>query len=292
MTEPQPPAITPRDVFARCNMPSRWERITNVNPKIARDRKYLAYLAARYLNEERLPDPGELVPPDELRMRERVGVAVTRGCLFAFLVMIIGFTGGLPVLTVVGGVIAAVALAIMGAVWMETAGAVNEYALLQSRCAQAQSRLRANPLHPRYRSTLDQMINCDEGTLAYCAAKIASEIRREPAWNSEYLELLPIDLFEELAEIAQSARQISDERKATESLECNRLRDDPEVQEMIAADKQRREESIGLLAARVHAFADYRDRLVRRGMAAVREKNTANRAMRLAADEVAIDRLR
>ena len=40
--------VKPKDVFARSNMPSRWERLTNVSPKTLQDRKYLAFVAARY----------------------------------------------------------------------------------------------------------------------------------------------------------------------------------------------------------------------------------------------------
>lgn len=71
-------------------------------------------------------------------------------------------------------------------------------------------------------------ITPDEGTLAHCAAKIVSEIRRNPAWKSEHLPVARIDVYQELTEIAQSARQIADDRHATERLKRNRLRDDPE----------------------------------------------------------------
>jgi len=33
------------------------------------------------------------------------------------------------------------------------------------------------------------MINDDEGTLAYCAAKIASEIEQDPRWGSPRLDV-------------------------------------------------------------------------------------------------------
>lgn len=135
------------------------------------------------------------------------------------------------------------------------------------------------------------MINCDEGTLTYCAAKIASEIEQDPAWDSPHLDIIAIELWDELADIGASARQIAKDREATERLERGRLRGDPEVRAMIDADKQLRNEALTLLAARVHAFADYRDRLHRHGMAASRETSALSRAMRLASDEQAIDRL-
>ena len=55
--------ITAKDVFVRSNMPSRWERLTNVAPKTAPDRKYLAFVAARYRGDKRVPHPGDLEPP-------------------------------------------------------------------------------------------------------------------------------------------------------------------------------------------------------------------------------------
>lgn len=60
---------------------------------------------------------------------------------------------------------------------------------------------------------------------------------------------------------------------------------------MIDADNQLRCDALGLLAARVHALADYRDRVLRLGLPATRERDAANRALRLAADELAIERL-
>ena len=47
--------IEPKDVFGRSNMPSRWERLTGVSPKIPEDRTFLSFVAARYRGETRLP---------------------------------------------------------------------------------------------------------------------------------------------------------------------------------------------------------------------------------------------
>ena len=63
------------------------------------------------------------------------------------------------------------------------------------------------------------MIRRDEGTLAYCAAKIASEIEQDSNWRSSRLEVMPIDLRDELADIGKSARQIAEDRGATTALE-------------------------------------------------------------------------
>jgi hypothetical protein len=52
--------ITAKDVFDRSNMPSRWERLTGVGPKIPKDRKFLNFVAARYCGEPRLPHPRQL----------------------------------------------------------------------------------------------------------------------------------------------------------------------------------------------------------------------------------------
>lgn len=131
------------------------------------------------------------------------------------------------------------------------------------------------------------MINYDEGTLAYCAAKIASEIQRQVAAESARLEVIAIDLWDELDEIATSAREITEDREATERLEQSRLRDKPEVRETIASDQQSRATAISLLAARVYAFADYRDRLHLLGTNAWRHARMIRRAVRLTSDELA-----
>jgi hypothetical protein len=273
-------------------MPSWWERMTGVAPKTATDSKYLAFLAARYRGEQRLPRPGALVAPDELRRQQWATFGGRWTCAGAITLVIIGLAAQQLVLAVTGGVVLCGAVVVMVRVSVATAPAINEFNVLKSRCEAAHSRLPANPMDPTYRSTLNEMIDCDEGTLAYCAAKIASEIEQDPAWKSERLEVIVIDLWDEVAEIGRSARQIAKDREVTERLERGRLRDGPEVQEMIDADKQLRSEAVALLAARVYAFTDYRDRVHRLGMAAVRESNTMSRAMRLAADEQAIDRLR
>lgn len=58
--------IAPQDVFKRSNMPSWWERLTGVSPKTAEDRVFLSFVAARYLGEERMPDPDALVAPESV----------------------------------------------------------------------------------------------------------------------------------------------------------------------------------------------------------------------------------
>jgi hypothetical protein len=204
----------------------------------------------------------------------------------------IGLAAQLFALVFLGTVGLVAAVAVMVGVVIATAPVVTEFNGLKSRCEAAHARLSGDSLDPEFRSTLNDMINCDEGTLAYCAAKIASEIQRDPAWKSARLEFIAIDLWDELAEIGQSARQIAQDREATESLELGRLSDDPEVRQTIDADKQMRGEAITLLAARVHAFADYRDRVHRLGATALRDSRTVSRAMRLATDEMAVTKLR
>lgn len=222
MTEGQPPAerraVIPKDVFDRSNMPSRWERLTNVAPKIAEDRWCLAFVAARYLGEEDLPDPDTLVVPDELRQREQVGaVSMGVGWCAAALVFI-GIVSGLPVLTAITAAIVVAVLIARAVVWLTTSAAVTGYLTLKARCEAAEARLDADPLHPDYRTILAEMIDRDEGTLAYCAAKIASEILRDPGWESDRLAIAQVDLCDELTEIAQSARQIAEDRTATRRL--------------------------------------------------------------------------
>jgi uncharacterized membrane protein YphA (DoxX/SURF4 family) len=290
MTEPQPAGesrrIRPKDVFERSNMPSRWERITGVAPKTAADAKYLAFVAARYKGEKRLPHPDALAVPDELGRRQRADFTSWWTSAAAIALMIIGFATDLVIVVAAGIVVVANIV-----VSRSTAPAISEFHARKSRCELAESRLRANPLDPQDSATINKMINCDEGTLIYCAAKIASEIEQDPAWKSPHLDIIAIDLWDELADIGESARQIAKDREATERLERGRLRDDLEVRAMIDADKQLRNEALTLLAARVHAFADYRDRVHRHGMAALRESGALSRAIRLASDEQAIDRL-
>lgn len=105
------------------------------------------------------------------------------------------------------------------------------------------------------------------------------------------MDLTTIDLWDELAEVGESARQIAEDRIATTSLEKSRLRDHADVKAEIAEDKRLRKESLALLAARVSAFADYRDRLHRLSVTATRDKNALSRAVRRVADEQATGRL-
>ncbi len=296
MTEMQPEGegrrIAPKDVFDRSNMPSRWERLTNVSPKIPEDKRFLAFVAARYSGEKRLPHPDALVIPNEVLRSQRANTVGGWACAATVAIVITGLAAHNFVLASVGAVALVVAFATMVAVTGAAAPTVSEFRALKSRCETAQARLSGDSLDPEYRSTLNKMINCDEGTLAYCAAKIASEIERDPGWKPASSHLLTIDLCDELAEIGESARQIAQDREATELLEYGRLSDDPEVRQTIDADKKMRKEAIALLAARVGALADYRDRVHRLGANALRASRTASRARTLAADEMSISRLR
>ncbi|MGB8501487.1 hypothetical protein, partial [Mycobacterium sp.] len=155
----------------------------------------------------------------------------------------------------------------------------------------AEFRLRADPMDSENTSTINKMIRCDEGTLAYCAAKIASEIEQDSNWRSSRLDISPIDLWEELAEVGESASQITEDREATTALESSRLRDDPDVRAAIDEDKALTREALTLLAARVYAFADYRDEVLRLSMYARRDSTALSRAVRRVADQQAKDRL-
>ena len=284
--------ITPKDVFDRSNMPSWWERLTGVGPKIAEDKKFLAFAAARYRREPRLPHPRTLVAPAELERELFARMACRLARWSAVGLAVIGVITPQSVLVVIGVAVFIAAIAVKAWVSTFTGPAIAEFTALQSRCEEAHRRVYGDSLDPEYRSTLDQMITCDEGTLAYCAAKIASEIARDPAWASPRLDVAAINVWDEVAEIAHSARIIAEDRETCERLEQGRLRNDPEVLEIIEAENSSRSEALALLAARVHAFADYRDRVHRRGMAALRDSNTISRAMRRAADEVAVAKLR
>lgn len=295
MAERQPAGgsrrITPRDVFGRCNMPSRWERLTGVAPKIPEDTRFLAFVAARYRGEERLPHPDVLAVPGEVLLRQRTGFLCGWVSVFAVLVGVVGMAAGRPLLAGLGALALLGAVAAAVVVSISTERAVLDFHALRSRCEAAQARLSGDCLDPEYRSTLTEMITCDEGTLAYCAAKVASEIQRSADWGSTRLDVAAIDLWNELAEIGASARQIAEDREMTEELKRGRLRDDPEVRETIEADTRMRTERIALLAARVSALADYRDRVHRRGAVAVRDSRLTERAISIAADELAARKL-
>lgn len=157
---------------------------------------------------------------------------------------------------------------------LSTAPAVSDFNALKARCEQAHSRLYADALDPEYRTALNAMIACPEGTLAYCAAGIAAEIRCHAAARPATVALPAIDPWDELEAIGTSAREITEEREDTEH----------EI-----GDIRLREGAIALLAARVSAFADYRDRLHLFGTAIWRDNRIVRRAVTPTSDELAAD---
>lgn len=279
-------AISPKDVFQRSNMPSRWERIAGVAPKIDADRKFLAYVAARYQGEERLPHPSDVTPPAALFVR-RIAMVVAPGSV---LIVALGLAEH-PAVAVVGGALLTCAMLVLVVVAAWASQSIRRYRDLHARAMQAESRLQSERLSTADADTLNEMIQCDEGTLAYCAAKIASEIDRDPGWEEHSVGFLQIDLWDELADVGASARRIAQDRKATEQLERGRLRDDTEVRAVITEDKEHRRAALATLAARVHDFADYRDRVQRISAREVRDRTSLDRATRLASDEQARNRL-
>lgn len=194
--------IAPKDVFERCNMPSRWERLTGVAPKTDPDRQYLSFLAACYRGEKRLPYPGTLVVPAEFGRHYCAQLFGRWTSAGAVIIVVTGLAIQQLVLAALAGAALVAAAVAMVQVWWETAPAIKEFNTLKSRCEATYARLCANSIDPRYRNTLNEMITCDEGTLAYCAAKIASEIYQDPAWKSDRLEVIAISLLDEVAEIA------------------------------------------------------------------------------------------
>jgi hypothetical protein len=186
-----------------------------------------------------------------------------------------------------------VLLAVVGIVGQNlTESETQSFRALRARAELAEARLHADSLDSEDADTLNRMITCDEGTLTYCAAKIASEIEQEPTWDSSSTGFVPIDLWEELAEIAGSASLIARDREESEALERGRLRDDPEIRAAIDEERHQRTEAITALTARVHAFADYRDRVQRHGALVRREHGAVDRVVRKVIDEQAGDRLR
>jgi hypothetical protein len=283
--------VTPKDVFARSNMPSRWERLTNVAPKTAQDRKYLAFVAARYRGDKRLAHPDELDPPDEIHSRRSTLCVGLASAAVGIALTAVGQATHLAASVVAGILLLGCALVAIVVVYVSTQPAVSQFYALKSRCEQAEFRLHADPMDSENTSTVNKMIRCDEGTLAYCAAKIASEIEQDSNWRSSRLEILPIDLREELAEVGESASQITEDREATTALESSRLRDDPDVRATVDEDKALTSEALTLLAARVYAFADYRDEVLRLSMYARRDSTALSRAVRRVADQQARERL-
>lgn len=285
--QPAESRVAPQAVFNRSNMPSWWERLTGVSPKYVEDKVYLSFVAARYRGEERLPHPRSLVAPDGVQHLQDTGLIGGFAAATAIVIAIFGLAAEQPIVFGMAVLVLAMALAGMVVVWVSTAPEITRFKDLQARCAVAHARLYADPLDADYRSTLDTMITCDEGTLAYCAAKIAAEIRRDTVADTRTLDLIVIDLWDELAAIGTSAREIAEDRAMTESLARSRLRGTDDVRDRIATDQALRDAAIGLLAARVSAFADYRDRLVLLGADAWRESRITGRAMRLSSDELA-----
>lgn len=293
MSERQPASreIAPKDVFARSNMPSRWERLTNVAPKNAPDRMYLAFVAARYRGDDLLTHPDDLVPPDEFYVRDRtlmvgwpliaVGVGLT----------LTGVVTHLALLAIVGIVLLVCAVVTVLVVGVVTQPAISDFRAQKALCEAAEARLYADPMDSENTATLNEMITHDEGTLAYCAAKIASEIEQDPSWGSPQIDLTMIDLWDELTDVGESARQIADDRRATESLQKSRLRDHEDMKRTIAEDQKLRKEALTLLAARVYSFADYRDHVQRLSITARRDENALSRAVRRVSDEQATNRL-
>jgi hypothetical protein len=204
---------------------------------------------------------------------------------------VVGSSAHLSALTGTGFVLLLLAIAAGVGVFIGTQAVMSEYYALKSQCAHAQSRLHASSLDSENTATLNGMINHDEGTLAYCAAKIASEIEQDVNWRSSRLDILPIDLWEELAEVGASAKQIHGDRKATAALETGRLREDPDVRAAIREDRKGAKRALNQLAARVSTFADYRDEVHRLSMHVRRENSALGRAVRQAADEQATNRM-
>ncbi|BBY28165.1 hypothetical protein GCM10023114_58470 [Mycolicibacterium sediminis] len=267
-------------------MPSRWERFAGVAPKIDTDREFLAFVAARHRGEPRLPHPDDLDMPAELRIR----TGATALAWVSAAIVAVGLTGQ-PALAILGGALLACALVLLLTVTLSAGESISRYRDLRTRAVAYESQLRSGQLSTADSDTLNRMILCDEGTLSYCAAKIASEIARDPGWATDSAAFLPIDLWDELAEIGASARQIALDREAAEKPEGGRLRSDPDIRALITEAKSDRRTALSALAARVHGFADYRDRIQRLSARDVRDRGALERATRLASDEQARDRL-
>lgn len=263
-------------------MPSRWERIAGVAPKIDTDRKFLVFIASHYRGEPWLPHPDHVVAPAALHVK-------TIACA-SLAIVIIGLAGE-PAVTVLGLALLACALTTLAVAAASAAPSIREYRDLRARALEFESRIDSDRLTAADAETLNEMIRCDEGTLSYCAAKIASEIDRDPGCGKDSVGFVRIDLWNELVEIGASARRIAQDREATEQLERGRLRDDPDIRSVITEDKEQRREALAVVAARIHSLADYRDHIRRLSARELRDRDALERVTRLVADEQARDRL-
>lgn len=278
--------IAPKDVFERCNMPSWWERLTGVDAKSGADREFLVFVAARYRGEEVLPHPRDISKPTALHLRKLAGFSAWAG----FICVVVGLVAE-PELAIVGASLLGSALVSLPIIAILAGTAIRAYYNTRAEAMAAQSRLTANRFGTEDATTLNEMIRCDEGTLLYCAAKLASEIEQDPAWRADAIEFVQIRLWDELAAIGKSASHIACDRRETEQLERGRLRDDDEIKLLLADDRRVRKEAIAALAARVSALADYRDRVHRCSARELRDRRSLSREISIASDTQARGRL-
>ena len=147
--------VTPKDVFARSNMPSRWERLTNVAPKTAQDRKYLAFVAARYRGDKRLAHPDELDPPDEIHSRRSTLCIGLASAAVGIALTAVGQATHLAASVVAGICSWLCARRHRRCLLLDTTGG-EPVLCARSRCEQAESRLHADPMDSENTSTVNR----------------------------------------------------------------------------------------------------------------------------------------
>ncbi|HEY5857160.1 MAG TPA: hypothetical protein VIW24_24785 [Aldersonia sp.] len=281
--------VAPKDVFARVAMPSWWERRAGIRGRDAADRHYLAFLAARFRDDPQVAKVDEALR-DAVHAHAR-GVVIRQIGGFLIAVALVVLVVADAAAAGVVFVIALPALVLGNILAIGNSAAVRRHDEARERAEAARARLYPDVLHADDAETVRALQASDEGKLAYCAAMIAAEIARDPAWRERETPTLPVDLHLEITVVAERARQLIDDREAVCEHEQGRLRAAPDVRALAAAERRAHDRAVGSLAARVSAFADYRDRILLHRIAQTYDSAALRRAAETACDEQARTRM-
>jgi hypothetical protein len=283
----EPTVVAPKDVLARIPMPSWWGRRVGIRGKDADERHYLAFVAARFRGDPQVPE----VDASVARAAHAYACGIVVRQIGGFLVLV-----ALVVLVVAdaaaAGCVFAIALpiAIVGNILaIGNAGAAKRHSREREQAEAARVRLHPEVLHPDDAATVRTLQSSDEGKLAYGTALIAAEIARDPDWREH--ETLPVDLHIEVGDVAARARRLIEDREVPREYEQRRLHRASDVQALLAEERRAHEQAVGALAARVAAFADYRDKILHERLTATSESAARRRAVDSAHDEQARRRM-
>jgi phosphoglycerate dehydrogenase-like enzyme len=120
--------------------------------------------------------------------------------------------------------------------------------------------LRASHLTGDDQATIDEMRSHPVGKLAYLACSTATAIELSTSWRHDIFDdkMIRVDLDAEVAEISRSCARL---RTSVEKLGPRPpadLEDDPDIVAIHAGRTEIHDERLGLLTARLQAFARYR----------------------------------